>query len=144
MCSTDLTGTRHPSGGGGPGPHLWSIAVLIGLLAPLIGGMRGLRIRPAHFAERYGLIIIIALGESLVATGIGARTTGLSRGVVAAALLGFAVAVAFWLAYFDFTSIAVQRLIAERSGPKQPSFARDICTYLHLPMVAGVVLFASA
>ncbi len=123
-------------------PLMCLVAVVLGLLAPRIGGMRGLRIRPAHFAERYGLIIIIALGESLVATGVGARTTGLSGGVATAALLGFAVTVAFWLAYFDFTSIAVEHLIAERSGTQQLSMSRDIYTYLHLPMVAGIVLFA--
>jgi low temperature requirement protein LtrA len=123
-------------------PPTCLIAVLIGLLAPRIAGMSGLHIRPAHFAERYGLIIIIALGESLVATGVGARGTGLSGGVITAAVLGFAVAVSFWLAYFDFTSIAVQHLIAERSGTQQLSLARDIYTYLHLPMVAAIVLFA--
>jgi low temperature requirement protein LtrA len=123
-------------------PLTMLIAVLIGLLAPLLGGMSGLRIRPAHFAERYALVIIIALGESLVAIGIGARTTGLGAGVITAAVLGFTVAVSFWLAYFDFSSTAVERLIAERSGGQQIALARDIYTYLHLPMVAGVVLFA--
>jgi low temperature requirement protein LtrA len=123
-------------------PLAWSIAALAGLLTPSIGGMSGLRIRPAHFAERYGLIIIIALGESLVSIGVGARGTGLSGQVITAAVLGFAVAVSFWLAYFDFTSIAVQHLISERSGMQQLSLARDIYAYLHLPMVAGIVLFA--
>ena len=70
---------------------MWLLAVLIGLLAPLIRGI-GVAYPAAHFAERYGLIIIIALGESLVAIGVGARKTGLSGGVVTAAVLGLAVA----------------------------------------------------
>jgi hypothetical protein len=99
---------------------------------------------PAHFVERHGLIVIIAIGESLAAIGFGARETRLDAGVIVAALLGLVVAASFWLAYFDFFTIRAQGLLAERSGIARVAFARDVYTYLHLPMVAGIVLFAFA
>lgn len=88
--------------------------------------------------------MIIAIGESLVAIGVGARGTDLDAGVIAAALLGLAVATSFWLAYFDFFPIRLQRLLTERHGAARVAFARDVYSYLHLPMVAGIVLFAFA
>ena len=106
--------------------------------------LSGWRVQPAHFVERHGLIVIIAIGESLVAIGLGARGSGLGAGVIVAAVLGFAVATSFWLAYFDFFPIRAQQLLADRSGAERIALARDVYTYLHLPMVAGIVLFAFA
>ena len=88
--------------------------------------------------------MIIAIGESLVAIGLGERAGGLSSGVIVAAVLGFAVASSFWLAYFDFFPIRADQLLTDRSGAERAALARDIYTYLHLPMVAGIVLFAFA
>jgi low temperature requirement protein LtrA len=90
------------------------------------------------------LIVIIAIGESLVAIGLGARGTGLGAGVIIAAVLGLAVTMSFWLAYFDFFPIRARQLLADRSGAQRIALARDAYTYLHLPMVAGIVLFAFA
>jgi len=104
----------------------------------------GWRVHPAHFVERHGLIVIIAIGESLVAIGFGARGTELGAKVVLAGVLGFVVVTSFWLAYFDFFTIRAQQLLAERSGAPQIALARDLYTYLHLPMVTGVVVFAFA
>jgi len=123
---------------------LWLAALLVGYFGPLLGGMSGWRVRPAHFAERHGLILIIAVGESLVAIGLGARGTGLGAGVIVASVLGLAVASSFWLAYFDFFSIRVQRMLADRGGAQRAALARDAYSYLHLPMIMGIVLFASA
>jgi low temperature requirement protein LtrA len=123
---------------------LWLVALAIGLFAPLFAGARGWRVQPAHFVERHGLIVIIAIGESLIAIGLGERRTGLDAGVIVAAVLGFAVAASFWLAYFDFFPIRVEQMLSDRSGVERTSLARDIFTYLHLPMVAGIVLFAFA
>jgi hypothetical protein len=123
---------------------LWLAALAIGYLGPLFGGMSGWRVQPAHFVERHGLIVIIAIGESLIAIGLGARDTELSTGVIVAAVLGLAVTTSFWLAYFDFFPIRAQQLLADRSGAQRAALARDAYTYLHLPMVAGIVLFAFA
>jgi low temperature requirement protein LtrA len=129
---------------GGLKPVLWLVALVGGLFGPLLGGLSGWRVQPAHFVERHGLIVIIAIGESLVAIGLGARTGGLGTGVIVAAVLGFVVAASFWLAYFDFFPLRAQRLLTERSGVQRIALARDAYTYLHLPMVAGIVLFAFA
>ena len=94
--------------------------------------------------RRHGLILIIAIGESLVAIGIGARHTTLDAGAVGTAVLGLVVAISFWLSYFDFFAIRGRQLLAARSGADRTALARDIYTYLHLPMVAGVILFAFA
>jgi len=125
-------------------PMLWLAAVAVGLFGPLLGGISGWRVQPAHFVERHGLIVIIAIGESLIAIGLGARGTGLGTGVIVAAVLGLVVAMSFWLAYFDFFQIRGQQLLSDRSGAQRTALARDAYTYLHLPMVAGIVLFAFA
>jgi low temperature requirement protein LtrA len=125
-------------------PLLWVLALAAGMFGPLFGGIGGWRVHPAHFAERHGLIVIIALGEALVAMGFGARETGLGAGVIFAAVLGVAVAASFWLTYFDFFSIGVQRLLADRTGVQRTALARDVYSYSHLPMITGVVLLAFA
>jgi low temperature requirement protein LtrA len=125
-------------------PALWALSFIVGFFGPQLGGLAGWRVEPAHFAERHGLIVIIAIGESLGAIGFGARDTQLGAGVMAAVVLGLGIAVSFWLAYFDFASGGVQRLLAERRGAQRIAFARDAYTYAHLPMVAGVILFAFA
>ncbi len=127
---------------GGIKTLLWAVALGIGLFGPLFVDPSGWRVHPAHFVERHGLIVIIAIGESLVAIGLGARGTGLGTSVIVAAVLGFAVAASFWLAYFDFFTIRAQQLLTDRSGTPRTALARDVYTYLHLPMVVGIVLFA--
>jgi low temperature requirement protein LtrA len=86
-------------------PLLWLAALVVGFFGPLLSGMSGWRVEPAHFVERHGLIVIIAIGESLIAIGLGARGTGLSTGVIVAAVVGFVVATSLFLAYFDFFPI---------------------------------------
>jgi low temperature requirement protein LtrA len=127
---------------GGSKTLLWAVALGIGLFGPLFVDPSGWRVHPAHFVERHGLIVIIAIGESLVAIGLGARGTGLGTSVIVAAVLGFAVAASFWLAYFDFFTIRAQQLLTDRSGTSRTALARDVYTYLHLPMIVGIVLFA--
>ncbi len=97
---------------------------------------------PEHFAERHGLIIIIALGESIVA--IGAGVTGeITAGVVATAVIGIALAAAMWWAYFDVVAlVATRRLASITDRQERNEMARDSYSYLHLPMVAGIVLVA--
>ena len=123
---------------------LWLAAIIVGFVGPILGGTSGWRVQPAHFVERHGLIVIIAIGESLIAIGLGERTAGLSIGVIVAAVLGFVVASSFWLAYFDFFPMRAEQLLSNRSGVERIAFARDVYSYLHLPMVAGIVLFAFA
>ena len=125
-------------------PVLWLLALVVGMFGPLLRGMTGWRLQPAHFIERHGLIVIIAIGESLIAIGIGARKTDLSADVILASVLGLVVVMSFWLAYFDFFPLRARQLLADRSGEQRTALARDVFTYLHLPMVAGIILFAFA
>jgi low temperature requirement protein LtrA len=120
---------------------VWAIALVLDLLGAYVGGGRGWRLAAGHFAERHALIVIIALGESIVALGLGASHR-LEAGVLLAALLGLAVAAAMWWAYFDVVAIVAERKLRERTGPEQLAMARDSYSYLHLPMVAGIILFA--
>jgi low temperature requirement protein LtrA len=125
-------------------PVLWVVALIVGFLGPLLGGISGWRVEPAHFVERHGLIVIIAIGESLIAIGLGARATSLGIGEITAALLGLVVVFSFWLAYFDYFTIRGQQLLDQRTGAERTALARDAYSYLHLPMVGGIVLFAFA
>jgi low temperature requirement protein LtrA len=121
---------------------LWGSALAIDYLGVLLGHMRGWRVPPAHFVERFGLIIIIALGESIVAIGVGAAGLPLDAGVITAALLGVTVAACLWWSYFDWVVYVAQARLAEATGARRAALARDLYSYLHLPMVGGIVLFA--
>jgi low temperature requirement protein LtrA len=121
---------------------LWIVALTVDYLGALIGRGQGWRVSPAHFAERHGLIVLIALGESIVAIGVGAAGVSLTPGIVSAAILGIVVIAALWWAYFDVYAVLAQRQLSETSGATRARIARDYYSYLHLPMVAGIVLFA--
>jgi low temperature requirement protein LtrA len=120
---------------------LWGAALAIDYLGALIGRGRGWSVSPEHFVERHGLIVIIALGESIVAIGVGAAGP-VDRDMILTSLLGFAVACAVWWSYFDWVAFVSQARLAEATGRERATLARDLYTYLHLPMVAGIVLFA--
>ncbi len=123
---------------------VWLIALSIDMAVPFLTGSDGWHIQPAHFAERHGLIVLIALGESIVALGVGS-SVGLGPGVVAAAVLGVALAAAMWWSYFDVGSVlAARRLEETPPGQVQNEMARDGYSFLHYPIVAGVVVTALA
>ena len=121
---------------GGLKPILWLAALAVAYFVPLVLGMRGWRVQPAHFAERHGLIVIIAIGESLIAIGLGEEVTGLSTEVIGAAVLGFAVTASFWLAYFDFFTIRAHQLVTDLAAPNVPrslAMSTPICTFRWWP-----------
>src|SRR4051794_16403267 len=121
---------------------LWAAAVVVDYGGLLLVGVRGWRVHAGHFAERYGLIVIVALGESIVSIGVGAAGLDVTGGLVIAAVAGMAVAFALWWAYFDVVARVAERRFRERTGEAQVRIARDSYTFLHLPMVAGIVLVA--
>jgi low temperature requirement protein LtrA len=121
---------------------LWVLAIALDWGGPALFGLAGWRLVPAHFAERHKLVIILALGESIVALGIGAEVE-LSAGVIAAAVLGIALVSAVWWVYFDVVALVTeQRLTRAPAGRERNALARDSYSYLHYPMVAGIVLMA--
>ena len=127
---------------GGAQIAAWIAALTVDYLGPYVFGVRGFSVSAEHFAERYGLVVIIALGESIVAIGIGAEGTALSAAVVVAALLGVTLASALWWAYFDVVARMARRKLMEARGHERARLARDAFSYLHLPMFAGIVLVA--
>jgi low temperature requirement protein LtrA len=127
---------------GGVQVGIWGLALALDAGGPLLVGQDGWKLVPGHFAERHGAIVIIALGESIVAIGVGAKAT-LDVGVVAAGVLGVVVAASLWWVYFDVTAImAARRLAKAEEGHERNGIARDSYSYLHFPMVAGIALIA--
>jgi low temperature requirement protein LtrA len=121
---------------------LWAAALVVDMGGPLIMDPSGWRLVPRHFAERHGLILIIALGESIVAIGVGADL-GVDLGTVAAAVLAMVAAAALWWLYFDVVAlVAARRLENAEPGLERNAIARDSYSLLHFPMIAGVVLIA--
>ena len=121
---------------------LWVLALAIDYLGVLVGRGQGWRLSPGHFAERHGLVVIIAIGESIVALGVSASGTPLTAGVITTALVGMTIATALWWAYFDWVAILLEHRLREATGTAQTTLARDAYSYLHFVMVAGIVLFA--
>jgi low temperature requirement protein LtrA len=121
---------------------VWLLAIVFDFGAVAVAGMSGWRLVPGHFAERNNLVIILALGESIVALGVAADVD-LSVGVIAAAALGIAVASGLWWTYFDIVAlVTAQRLRRATPGRERNVLARDSYSYLHFPMVAGIILLA--
>jgi low temperature requirement protein LtrA len=124
---------------------LWVAAIVVDVTGALrMGPEAGFRVSPAHFAERYALFVIIALGESIVAVGAG--LSGHPEDLAFAAALGvaFAGVAALWWAYFDFTAAALARGLANRPPQVRGPLARDVFTLAHYPLVLGIILFAVA
>jgi low temperature requirement protein LtrA len=121
---------------------VWLVALAIDYIGPtLIGVGGGWQVAPEHFAERHGLIVLIALGESIIAIGLGAGLE-LDTGVLVAAALGIVVVSALWWLYFDVAAILARRRLMQATGLALHRLALHAYSYLHLPMIAGVVLFA--
>jgi low temperature requirement protein LtrA len=121
---------------------LWVLALAIDYLGVLVGRGQGWRLSPGHFVERHGLVVIIAIGESIVALGVSASGTPLTAGVITTALVGMTIATALWWTYFDWVAIVVEYRLRQETGTAQTTLARDAFSYLHFVMVAGIVLFA--
>jgi low temperature requirement protein LtrA len=97
---------------------------------------------PAHWSERHGLFIILAIGESVVAIGVGAAEKPISAPLLIAAILGVAVAIGLWWLYFDMVSLAAEHRLAEAQGQARAKLAVEAYTYGHFPLIAGIVLAA--
>jgi len=126
----------------GPQVALWTLALALDMGEPYFASAESWRLVPLHFAERHGLIVIVALGETIVALGVGSEV-GLTLGVGTAAVLGIVLVSELWWIYFDVVAIAnVRRLVNAPPGQEQNALARDVYSYLHFPLVAGIVIAA--
>ena len=121
---------------------VWGVALVLDMSEPYLFGSEGWHLVPGHFAERHGLIVIIALGESIVAIGLGAGSH-LTWGIAGAAALGIGVVAAMWWAYFDIVAlVSARRLIRAPEGKVRNELARDSYSYIHFLLVAGIILLA--
>ena len=123
---------------------LWTASLAIDVVGTLIAARSGFRVSPSHFAERYALIVIIALGESIVAIGLAA--VELERDGVFALAVGvsFAGAAAAWWAYFDISQLAAERRLRDAPEEVRGPLARDVYTFFHYPLVLGIIFLAVA
>src|SRR4051812_39232291 len=123
---------------------LWSAAAAIDYAGPAwltrerLAGLQYVAV--AHFAERYGLFVIICLGESIVAIGVGASGRPLDAALVGAIALGLLETVGLWWIYFDRFAAAAEARLRDNDEPVLA--AADAYSYLHLPLVAGIIVFA--
>ncbi len=122
----------------------WAAALVGEYVGTLLGGASGWRLRSvSHFAERHGLMVIIALGESIVAIGVGATELPISWPIIGASVLGLALASGLWWIYFDITALhAEHSLAAAPDDGRRTAMARDAYSVLHLPMMIGIVVLA--
>ena len=132
-------------------PALWGVALAIDLTAPLVGYCTprlgrsqtdDWAVEGGHFAERFQAFIIIALGESIVVTGATASARGLTTEIVLALTVAFLGSGALWWLYFGEVAEHSRNHLAESEDPGR--LARDAYTYLHLPIVAGIIMVAVA
>jgi low temperature requirement protein LtrA len=122
---------------------LWVAAIVADYGGTAIIGSRGWRLNSAsHFAERHGLIVIVALGESIVAIGVGVTALPISWPIIVAATLGLSVSASLWWVYFDTSALLGEHALARARGEHRVAMARTAFTYLHLPMMGGIVLLA--
>jgi low temperature requirement protein LtrA len=123
---------------------VWVASLVIDVAGTLTVARAEWRVSPSHFAERFALIVIIALGESIVAIGIG--TSDLTRDATYAlsVLVAFAGVAALWWAYFDFTAIAAERALRRAPPQARGPIARDVFTFFHYPVVLGIIFYAVA
>jgi len=123
---------------------VWLASLAIDIAGTLTVARVEWHVSPSHFAERFALIVIIALGESIVS--IGVATSGVERDATYAVsvLVAFAGVAALWWAYFDFTAMAAERSLRRATGHRRGQLARDVFTYFHFPIVLGIMLYAFA
>lgn len=123
---------------------LWTLAVAIDYAGPAWltrERLRGLqRVAVAHFAERYSLFVIICLGESIVAIGLSANEQPMDADLVAAVALGLVATIGLWWTYFDRFADTAEARLRDHDDPVLA--AADGYSYLHLVIVAGIIVFA--
>ena len=124
---------------------LWGLAILLDVAAALVGGeAEGWNLHPDHFAERHGLFVIIALGESLIVAGVGLIGLEISPTVIGLGAMTVALVCALWWTYFGRAKSVLDAELESAEGVRRTKLARDVYSLLHFPMILGVVGVAVA
>jgi low temperature requirement protein LtrA len=122
---------------------LWVAAFVLHWVSPAITAVGGFRIRAAHFVERHGLIVLIALGESVVAIGVGVQDHALTVGFIVTALLGLSAGAAMWWLYFDGEEASAEHALDAASQQRNPWLALFAFGYTFVPVLGGVIVFSA-
>ncbi len=123
---------------------IWLASLVIDLVAARAAEQGDWHIRAGHFAERYGLLVIIALGELIVAIGVGLSESQVDLNLGVTLVVAVLATALLWWSYFDWVADRVEDHLSSLTGFAQGAFARDAYTILHYPLVAGIVLFSVA
>lgn len=122
---------------------LWLAAVVVDLGGGYLVGPRAWQVDSARrCTDRYALIILIALGQAIISTGVALVDRPISWRVIVAIALSMTLLATFWWAYFDTDAVMGRRTMEVCTGTRREALARDAYAYLHLPMIAGLVLLA--
>ncbi|RFU41161.1 low temperature requirement protein A, partial [Actinomadura logoneensis] len=131
-------------GRGVPVYVLWTVAMIVPIVQPYIVPPGGrFDIRPAHIVERHGLLVMITIGESVVAIGVGAGDRDLTAGLIATVLLGLALAAAIWWTYFSRDDAAAERALAEVDAATRANKTMSGYFYAHIPLIVGIIVMAA-
>jgi low temperature requirement protein LtrA len=122
---------------------LWMLALVADYVGTALAGFSGWRVpAPGHFSERHGLIVIVALGESIVAIGVGVAQEPISWVIIAASVLGLVLSSALWWAYFDVSALLGEHALASEPVETRARLARNAYSFAHLPLAVGILLVA--
>ncbi len=124
---------------------LWGLAIALDLIAAGVGGrLEGWNLHPDHFVERHGLIVIIALGETLIVAASGLVEAAMTPAATITAILSVLVTAGLWWGYFRHARPAFEHALAASDGSARSSLARDVFSFLHFPMLCGIIGMAAA
>jgi low temperature requirement protein LtrA len=123
---------------------IWLASLAIDIVGTLTVARAEWNVSPSHFAERFALIVIIALGESIVSIGVATSELDRDATYALSVVVAFAGVAALWWAYFDFTALAAERSLSRAAPLARGPLARDVFTYFHFPIVLGIMFYAVA
>jgi low temperature requirement protein LtrA len=121
---------------------LWTAAVLLLWIVPRVVGIESFEVAPAHFVERHGLVIIVAIGESVVAIGIGASALPIDVELALVAALGLLLSAGLWWTYFGGDDVRAEEALVRLPPRRRPLAALDAFGYAHYLMLLGIVCLA--
>ena len=121
---------------------LWAVAVALEWISPKLIDDSGFVIEPGHFVERHGLVVLIAIGESVVAVGIGAARLTVDAELVAAAILGLSLSACLWWSYFGADDGSAEQSLNDAPAERRPALAVAAFGYWHLPILLGIIAIA--
>lgn len=124
-------------------PWLWLGVIGLDVVAAVIAGRHhGWKLQAGHFAERHGLIVIIALGESLIVAGAGVQPEAHCPALLLAGVLAAAATCLSWWTYFGWIKDAMEERLEHVPPEGEEAMARDVYSFWHFPLICGVICFA--